>query len=121
MTQPVGNNGHLFERAGAGHVTVKSYLVGFILSVILTAVPFALVMGHAAPAAVLIPAILGVGVVQIGVHLKCFLHMDRSASQIWNNAAFVFAVIVIGILIAGSLWIMYHLNMNMMPGMMPVG
>jgi cytochrome o ubiquinol oxidase operon protein cyoD len=32
----------------------------------------------------------------------------------------VFAAIIVGILIVGSLWIMYHLNMNMMPGMMPV-
>jgi cytochrome o ubiquinol oxidase subunit IV len=124
MTKPVDKHefedGHAFEDAGAGHATVKSYLVGFVLSVILTAVPFWLVMTHVAPAGILIPAIIAVGVVQIGVHLKCFLHMGRSASQIWNNAAFVFAVIIVGILIVGSLWIMYHLNMNMMPGMMPV-
>jgi cytochrome o ubiquinol oxidase subunit IV len=113
-------DGHAFEDAGAGHATVQSYLVGFVLSVILTAVPFWLVMTHAAPAAILVPAIIAIGVVQIGVHLKCFLHMGRSASQVWNNAAFAFAVIIVGILIVGSLWIMYHLNMNMMPGMMPV-
>jgi cytochrome o ubiquinol oxidase operon protein cyoD len=124
MTKPVDKHefedGHAFDDAGTGHITFKSYLAGFVLSVILTAVPFWLVMTHAAPVGVLIPAIIAVGVVQIGVHLKCFLHMGRSASQLWNNAAFVFALIIVGILVVGSLWIMYHLNMNMMPGMMPV-
>jgi cytochrome o ubiquinol oxidase operon protein cyoD len=46
--------------------------------------------------------------------------MNTSSSQGWNNAAFVFTVIIVGILIAGSIWVMYHLNTNMMPGMMPV-
>ncbi len=124
MTKPVGKHefedGHEFDEAGHARPTVKAYLIGFILSVILTAVPFALVMAHAAPAAVLIPAVVAVGIVQICVHLVCFLHMSRGSSQLWNNAAFVFAVVIVGILVIGSLWIMYHLNMNMMPGMMPV-
>jgi len=114
------NDSHQTDPSGAGHATVKTYLVGFVLSVILTAIPFALVMTHAASAAILIPAVIAIGIVQICVHLVYFLHMNRSASQIWNNAAFAFAVIVVGILVIGSLWIMYHLNMNMMPGMTPV-
>lgn len=105
---------------GAGHGGVGSYLVGFALSVVLTAIPFALVITHAAPAGVLVAAIMTAGIVQIAVHLVFFLHMKRGSDRLWNNAAFVFAVVVVGILIAGSLWIMYHLNSNMMPGMMPV-
>ena len=112
---------HEHSPDGAGHGSVKSYIVGFVLSVILTAIPFALVMAHAAPAAILIPSVIAIGAVQIVVHLVYFLHMNRSSSQLWNNAAFIFAVIVVGILIVGSLWIMYHLNLNMMPGMMPIG
>ena len=103
----------------AGHGTVASYLTGFVLSVILTAIPFYLTMTHVLPAASLIPAVLAIGVVQILVHLVFFLHMNTSSGQMWNNAAFIFAVVVVGILVVGSLWIMYHLDMNMMPGMMP--
>jgi len=103
----------------AGHGSTTSYLIGFVLSVILTAIPFYLVMTHAMPAASLIPAVIGIGVVQILVHLVFFLHMNTSSGQLWNNAAFVFTLVILGILIVGSLWIMYHLNMNMMPGMMP--
>jgi cytochrome o ubiquinol oxidase operon protein cyoD len=114
----VAHHGHAHD--GAGHGSVGSYLFGFVVSVVLTAIPFAMVMMHAMPIGTLIPVIIGVGVVQIIVHLIYFLHMNTSSSQGWNNAAFVFTLIVVGILVVGSLWVMYHLNANMMPGMMPV-
>ncbi|MDE1938634.1 MAG: cytochrome o ubiquinol oxidase subunit IV [Alphaproteobacteria bacterium] len=105
----------------ASHGSVRSYLTGFALSVVLTAIPFVLVMTHALPAQSVVPTIIGLGLVQIIVHLIYFLHMNGSSSQVWNNAAFVFTLVVVGILVCGSLWIMYHLNVNMMPGMMPGG
>jgi cytochrome o ubiquinol oxidase subunit IV len=106
---------------GAAHGSVRSYVIGFLLSVLLTLVPFALVMSGAAPAATLIPICVGLGVTQILVHLVYFLHMNGSSTQTWNMAAFVFTLVVVAILVAGSLWVMYHLNINMMPGMMPTG
>ena len=105
---------------GASHGTVQSYLIGFVLSVVLTAIPFAMVMMHMMPVATLVPVIIAVGVIQILVHLYFFLHMNTSSGQVWNNAAFVFTLIIVGILIVGSIWVMYHLNTNMMPGMAPV-
>ena len=111
---------HDHAHDAAGHGTVQSYLIGFGLSVVLTAVPFAMVMMHMLPVASLIPVIIGIGVIQILVHLFFFLHMNTSSGQVWNNAAFIFTVIVVGILVAGSIWVMYHLNTNMMPGMAPV-
>jgi cytochrome o ubiquinol oxidase operon protein cyoD len=103
---------------GAGHGSVQSYLVGFGLSVILTAIPFGLVMSGAVPDASVVPMCIGFAVTQIGVHLVYFLHMNTSSSQSWNMAAFVFTLVVVAILVAGSLWVMYHLDTNMMPGMM---
>jgi cytochrome o ubiquinol oxidase operon protein cyoD len=58
-------------------------------------------------------------VVQIVVHLVYFLHMNRASSRSWNMAALIFTVVVVAILGAGTIWVMYHLNLNMMPGMMP--
>lgn len=107
------------DEGAASHGSAKSYLIGFSLAVILTVIPFGLVMAHLLPATSVVPVVMGLGLVQIIVHLVFFLHMNTSRAQFWNNAAFVFALIIVGILIAGSLWIMYHLDMNMMPGMMP--
>lgn len=108
------------DKPHASHGSAGSYLFGFVLSVVLTAVPFILTMTHSLPVAWLVPSIIGLGLVQIVVHLVYFLHMNTSSSQLWNNAAFVFTLVIVGILVVGSLWVMYHMNTNMMPGMMPV-
>jgi cytochrome o ubiquinol oxidase operon protein cyoD len=52
------------------------------------------------------------------VHLVFFLHMNGSSGQRWNLVAFLFAVLMVVILVGGSFWIMNHLNHNMMPMMM---
>lgn len=112
--------GHEPEHGGAeAHVSLKSYLIGFALAVALTAVPFGLVMAGALPTQTLVPICVGFAVVQMVVHLVFFLHMNTSSSQWWNNAAFVFTLIIVAIVVGGSIWVMYHLNTNMMPGMMP--
>lgn len=102
-----------------GHGSLRSYLTGFVLSVVLTAIPFWLVMadpiGNRAVTAVIV---ILCAVAQIVVHTVCFLHVDTKAEGGWTLIAYVFTAVILVITIAGSLWIMYHLNSNMMPGMM---
>ncbi len=107
---------------GAPHATFKGYMTGFVLSVILTAIPFWLVsvMGNVAersPAsmAMVIPR---VAAVQIVVHMVYFLHMNARSENGWTMLALIFTVVLVVITLSGSLWVMYHLNHNMMPGMM---
>ena len=86
--------------AGESHASVKSYLIGFVLSIILTAIPFALVMDqlhYGFSAQTVFAAILVLAVVQVFVHVVYFLHMDRSAEQRWNVLAFSFTVMILGI------------------------
>jgi cytochrome o ubiquinol oxidase operon protein cyoD len=53
----------------------------------------------------------------MGVHLVFFLHITTGPDNTNNVLALAFGVLIVGIVIAGSLWIMYHLNINMMvPG-----
>ncbi len=95
--------------------SLRSYLAGFLLSLVLTAVPFVLVMTSAlAPGATII-AIICFAVVQIAVHLVFFLHVNRSPEQRWNVVVFAYTVVVLAILVGASVWIMFHLNANMMP------
>jgi len=48
------------------------------------------------------------------VHLIYFLHMDRSAEQRSNVHVGLFSLLIIGIVVIGSLWVMHNLNVNMM-------
>ena len=99
---------------GASHGSVKTYLIGFILSVILTVIPFWMVMNGTASQGVILATVVGRAVVQILVHLVCFLHMNTSSDERWNLVAFLFTMLIVGIVVIGSLWIMYNLNINMM-------
>ncbi|HDL8505069.1 TPA: cytochrome o ubiquinol oxidase subunit IV [Yersinia enterocolitica] len=99
---------------GASHGSLKSYLIGFILSVILTVIPFAMVMSGTASHTTILATVVGLAVVQIIVHLVYFLHMNGSSEDRWNLVAFLFTAMIIAIVVVGSLWIMYNLNINMM-------
>jgi cytochrome o ubiquinol oxidase operon protein cyoD len=98
-----------------GHGGRRSYVIGFLLSVVLTAVPFWLVMSGALEQQATALTIIGFAVVQILVHTVCFLHVNTRAEGGWTLMAYVFTAVVVLICIAGSMWIMYHLNTNMMP------
>ena len=96
----------------------RGYLIGFALSVVLTAVPFWLVMtGVLADTHATAIAIIVLAFVQIVVHTIFFLHVSPRAEGGWTLMALMFTVVIVAIVISGSLWIMYHLNSNMMPGM----
>ncbi|WP_292033188.1 MULTISPECIES: cytochrome o ubiquinol oxidase subunit IV [unclassified Brevundimonas] len=97
------------------HGSFKTYMTGFLLSVVLTAIPFWLVMTDALPAATTGLIITAFAVVQIVVHMIFFLHMNHKSEGGWNMLALIFTIVVVVIAVAGSVWVMYHLNVNMMP------
>jgi cytochrome o ubiquinol oxidase operon protein cyoD len=104
---------------GAPHATVKGYLTGFILSVILTAIPFWIVMGNVFDkSSTTAFVILAFAAVQIVVHMIYFLHMNAKSEHGWTMLALIFTVVVVVITLSGSLWVMYHMNHNMIPGLM---
>ena len=108
--------GHHMAGDEHGHGTLRSYLIGFGLSVVLTAIPFWLVMtGALASKQATVLAVLAMAVIQIVVHMVFFLHMNARSEGGWTMMALIFTLIVVAIALSGSLWVMYHLNSNMMP------
>jgi cytochrome o ubiquinol oxidase operon protein cyoD len=98
------------------HITLGGYVTGFVLSVVLTAIPFWLVMGKVLPSTGLtIFVILALAMVQIWVHMVFFLHMTSKAEGGWTWMSLIFTLVLLVIVLSGSLWIMYHLNANTMP------
>ncbi|MFB9266673.1 cytochrome o ubiquinol oxidase subunit IV [Bradyrhizobium erythrophlei] len=100
----------------AAHGSLSSYLIGFGLSVVLTAIPFWLVMsGSLGSKPLTALAIMLLAAVQIVVHMIYFLHMNTRSENGWSMMALIFTVIMVVIALTGSLWVMHHLNVNMMP------
>ena len=93
---------------------MKSYMIGFVLSIILTAIPFGLVMVPTLSKVATLWIVLVFAVVQVLVHLVYFLHLDRSKEQRDNVIAFVFAGLVILLLVGLSIWIMFSIHTFMM-------
>ena len=99
------------------HGSLKDYSIGFILSVILTAIPFWLVMTHQLAPGATKAVILAFAGVQLVVHMIYFLHMNSKSEGGWNMMAMLLTVILLFIVLTGSIWVMYHMNANMMPNM----
>ncbi len=108
-----GAAGHAAAHAD---VSLSGYLTGFGLSVVLTAVPFWLVMtGALGDKQLTAFVIMAFAAVQIVVHMIYFLHMNTNAEGGWTMMALIFTIIMVVIAMTGSLWVMHHLNVNMMP------
>lgn len=99
-------------------LTIKPYIIGFALSIVLTLLAFFVVSQHVTSAmfsyeAVII-IILCLAVAQLFVQLFFFLHMGKEKGPKWNLAVFISFISLILMIVIASLWIMYHLNYNMM-------
>lgn len=98
------------------HGSFGSYMIGFGLSVILTAIPFWLVMSGALGDPRMTGfVIMGLAAVQVVVHMIYFLHMNTRVEGGWSFMAMMLTLVLVIITFSGSMWVMYHLNANMMP------
>jgi cytochrome o ubiquinol oxidase operon protein cyoD len=111
------HDGHHADHDDDGpHSTMREYLIGFVLSVVLTAIPFWLVMADVISNRTVAVLVLGgFAVVQILVHMVFFLHMNGKVEGGWTMLSTLFTVVFVAIAIAGTLWVMFHMNTNMMP------
>lgn len=115
MHGTTAHDGHDHHDESHAHGSLRSYLIGFVLSVILTAIPFWLVMSGAIDNRQLTGFIVvAFAAVQIVVHMIYFLHMNARSEGGWSMMALLFTLIIVVIVLIGSLWVMYHLNTNMM-------
>ncbi|WP_111639889.1 cytochrome o ubiquinol oxidase subunit IV [Marinomonas shanghaiensis] len=96
------------------HGSVKSYIVGFIWSVILTAIPFWMVMTEAFDKGPTYITIVVLAIVQIFVHLKYFLHLNFSQQGKLDTYSFIFSAVIIVMVVGLSVWIIYASNAMMM-------
>jgi cytochrome o ubiquinol oxidase subunit IV len=109
-------HGHEPDALDNMHVTLGGYMMGFALSVLLTAIPFWLVMaGVIDNKQVTAGIITAFAAVQIVVHVVYFLHLNAKSEQGWTMLSTLFTVILVVITLAGSMWVMYHLDTNMHP------
>jgi cytochrome o ubiquinol oxidase operon protein cyoD len=100
--------------AWAGKATLRSYLTGFALAVVLTIIPFALVIGDVLPFTTTIAILFAVALLQVLVHLHYFLHLDTTVEERWNLSAILVTAVIVALLAGGGIWIMASLHARTM-------
>jgi len=99
---------------GNGKKTLRAYITGLVLSLFFTVVAFYLVGEHILPTVATYIAITILAILQLMAQVVYFLRMNVSPEGRWNSMPFIFAIVIILVLVFGSLWIMVNLNYNMM-------
>jgi cytochrome o ubiquinol oxidase subunit IV len=97
---------------------VVAYSIGFLSSVALTIFAYAIVVNDVikntwSPAIIAL-LLSSLAIIQLAVQLLFFLHLGEEAKPRWKLMSFLFAFIILGIIVIGSLWIMFDLNSRMM-------
>ncbi|WP_027416289.1 cytochrome o ubiquinol oxidase subunit IV [Aneurinibacillus terranovensis] len=88
------------------HGSTKSYVIGFILSIILTIIPMVLVFNHMMSMGPLVVVIVAMAVLQFLVQLFFFMHIRESEKPGYNVMALVLGIIFVITIVGGSAWIM---------------
>lgn len=95
------------------HGSPRPYIIGFLLSVLCTLVPYQLVVNETLKGTALLAALLGFAVVQLVIQLMFFLHLGREKKPRFNLFFLVSTLVIILVVVGGSIWIMNHLHYNM--------
>ena len=101
---------HTHKKSSASNYT--SYIVGFVLSVLTTFIAYFFVVNEVWPKESLVYIILVIAVLQLVVQMVFFLHLGRGSR--WKALTFYFTLLVVGIIVVGTIWIMNNLDYNMM-------
>ena len=97
------------------HGSVKTYVIGLILSIILTLVAFGVVMLGGFGTTATIVTINLMAVLQILVQLILFMHLELKTQEGRESGGFFFfTAVILGLIIGGSIWIMHNLRLNLM-------
>ncbi len=94
---------------------IRSYLIGLALATLLTVCSFGVLRTGFVWAPAIPVALIVFAIAQMGVHLVFFLHITTGPDNTNNVMALAFGVLIVFLVVGGSLWIMAHMNANMMP------
>ena len=92
---------------------IRGYVVGLVIAALLTAASFAVAAGGLVWAPGIPVALVALAIGQMGVHLVFFLHVTTGPDNTNNTLALAFGVLIIGLVLVGTLWIMANLSHHM--------
>jgi len=92
-----------------------SYVIGLGLALILTGVSFWVASTGTLWGPGVATGLVVLAIAQMGVHLVFFLHITSGPDNTNNVLALAFGVLIVFLVMIGTIFIMAHMNANMMP------
>lgn len=99
------------------HGTLKSYVIGFLSSFVLTLISFGLVVTKSVAGPFLVYTLAALALFQACIQLIFFLHVGQEAKPRWETLIFLFMILILLVIVVGSLWVMNDLNDRVMTNM----
>ena len=93
-----------------------SYVIGLGFALVLTGVSFWVASTSSLWGPGVAVGLVVLAIAQMGVHLVFFLHITSGPDNVNNVLALAFGVLIVFLVMIGTIWIMGHMNANMMPG-----
>lgn len=91
----------------------RSYCIGGVLALLLTALAFALVAFGSLPLFERLVALAALAVVQIVVHFRYFLHISWRSHRD-DLQLVLFTSLILFLMVGGTIWILFNLHERMM-------
>ncbi|MFD0590488.1 cytochrome o ubiquinol oxidase subunit IV [Paenibacillus sp. GCM10027627] len=102
------HSGHGEHEGHKGHGSMKSYVIGFLLSIVLTIIPLVVVMNDMFSKQVNTIIILVMAILQFAVQLLFFMHIREEEKPRYNMISLIFGLVIMLTIVAGSIWIMTY-------------
>jgi len=97
------------------HGTIKNYVIGFVLSLVFTLIPYFLAINRVMTGEMLFGTIITFALLQAGIQLLFFLHLGRERNPRWQSGFLLVTAGGLFVVTVGTTWILYHLHTNMAP------
>lgn len=104
----MGSNNTAAQKHHASHGSMKTYVIGFLLSIVLTIIPLVIVMNGMLDKTAATIVILVMAVLQFAVQLFFFMHVKEGENAHWNMMALILGIVILLTIVAGSIWIMTY-------------
>ncbi|TVX97143.1 cytochrome o ubiquinol oxidase subunit IV [Cohnella terricola] len=108
MAQHTNQGAHDAHGSHEAHGSLKSYVIGFVLSLVLTAIPLIIVLNDVLKGTAATVVLLGSAVLQFIVQLVYFMHLKEEGKPRYNMMVLILGLIIVLTIVAGSIWIMTY-------------
>ncbi len=91
-----------------------TYAIGYLSAVCLTGLSFACVFSRLLPPGATLALVLLLALIQVIVHMRCFLHISLRRSARADLQLILFSTIIILLMVGGTLVVVFNLRARMM-------